>query len=182
MIRIMQSKETVMARRACIQCGRQRRFFALNYAGIRLDRKKPYNPFPNRISPRESPGNRRVDFLCVDCARRITVSCTEHGAIRDNTWSRRQPPRCTKCVAEAKLGPPPEGYDCIEAVECLSSQGSLLGDTAASAAYLERNPCTCGGKWDLIVYNSPMPSGIADAGYRCSSCGKKKWFRFIMWR
>ena len=169
-----------MAKKSCIECGKQKGVFSRNYAGLRLDKKNSINLFPSRMSPKESPGKRRAEFLCVNCARKIIVKCAEHGTIHDNTWSGGRPPKCSKCIEEAKLGPPPEGYDCIEAVDCQSSRGSLMGDVMSSEAYLKKNPCVCGGQWKMIVYNSPIPSGIADAGYYCSSCGEKKWFRFIV--
>jgi len=176
--------EIVMSRKACMNCGNRKKFFAHNYAGFDLRHSSKSHAFPRRIMPSRLPGNSRREYLCEDCANAMTIECTDHGALRGTPFENGQLLlTCNECEQEReRFGSPPNGYDSIEAVECPTPfQSGLLRANPVVDRYLASHPCQCGGKWELVVGNSPYESGIADNGYQCQSCGKKKWFRFRLW-
>lgn len=171
-----------MSKKTCIKCGKIKKFLSPNYAGLKLDKNKKSYPFLTRITPRETPGDAKSDYLCEECVNSIVVTCDEHGEIKDKTWKNGNPPKCLKCKEEYnRFGAPPTFYQSIEAFECQGTSGSFQGDLGLQQQILLSHPCKCGGKWKLLVGNSPMPSGIADNGYVCESCGYYKWFRFRLW-
>jgi len=106
--------------------------------------------------------------------------------------------RCRKESSEAEavrlsaVGHPPAGYDAITAVDLsvIPSANAALDNSifagihsgSSIAQFIQAHPCQCGGRWDLVVGNSSYGTGIADNGYRCSACGKKRWFRFRLQR
>jgi hypothetical protein len=61
-----------MSKKTCIKCGNPKKFLAPNYAGMKLHKKKFY-PFPSRITPSETPGDSKRDYLCGECANRILL-------------------------------------------------------------------------------------------------------------
>jgi hypothetical protein len=165
-----------MKRKTCLKCGKIKKLFAKNFAGKPLGLKTDL--FSCRIEPHQVQGDPKTEYFCKECVESIVFTCIEHGKIKCN-----QGFICDKCLSEyTKFGAPPNGYNSIEAFECLGSAGSFQGDFILQEQLLSSHPCRCGGKWRLIVGNSPMPSGIADNGYRCELCGYKKWFRFRMWK
>ena len=162
--------------KSCIHCGKKKRMLDPNYAGLELG-------FGDRVSPAQFPGNRGTEYLCKACAQKIEVKCKDHGVVSD--LGAPETPVCPDCRKEyERFGSPPAGYSSIEALDFASEngpQGSWAAHMGEIQQFLSQHPCTCGGQWELIVGNSPMPSGIADNGYRCSSCGSRKWFRFRLW-
>ena len=171
-----------MGKTLCFSCGNKKNLFARNYAGLKV-RSGVSLRYSRRILPSNLPKKAKGDYLCNSCAIKLTFKCIEHGnlpagLLENGTWTII----CPDCETEKKeIGLPPDGYDSIEAVECKSGK-----DPAKSVyevhAYTLSNPCSCGGEWEMVVQNSPMPSGIEDIGYKCTSCGKKKWIRFRLWK
>ena len=165
-----------MPAKTCMQCGAKKSLFGKNYAGQDLG-------FGDRVSPTHYPGKSYADFLCKACAQKVVVVCKEHGDVTGNVSA--NVPVCPKCRDEFRqFGAPPSGYGSLVAFDCQTEQGSQgrWGDESGQVQkILSDHPCACGGEWELVVGNSPMPSGIADNGYRCGSCGFKKWFRFRLW-
>lgn len=162
--------------KSCIKCRNKKRRSDDNFAGLALG-------FGDRVSPTCFPGNTESDYLCKTCAQKIEVKCKDHGVL--SKLGDPKTPVCPECRQEyEQFGPPPSGYSSIEAFECASKsgpQGSWAADMSDVQKLLVQHSCTCGGQWELVVGNSPMPSGIADNGYRCGSCGTMKWFRFRLW-
>lgn len=58
-------------------------------------------------------------------------------------------------------------------------------DPAAAAIfehkYVANHPCLCGGKWQMISHDSPIPSGTSGMVCSCTKCGNEKVFVFRLW-
>ncbi len=165
-----------MPKKTCTTCGSKKPLFGKSYAGLALG-------FGERVSPTHYPGDGATDYLCKSCAQKVEVTCKDHGVVTGNV--RAKAPVCPKCREEYRqFGAPPSGYSSIVAFDCETERGpqGAWGDESGQVQkILSDHPCSCGGEWKLVEGNSPMPSGIADNGYRCSSCGIGKWFRFRLW-
>ncbi len=61
----------------CIECGKNKRFFAYNYAGFQIG-----SVSGGHIKKIVLPGNKQEDFLCVDCANKRKLVCKKHGEVR----------------------------------------------------------------------------------------------------
>lgn len=86
----------------CIHCGKKKSFLAHNYAGFQI-RDKHMHPFPERIAVDALPGRSETEFLCVDCANKVTVYCTTHGAMEGSKFGFGKPPRCLNCDKEKEV-------------------------------------------------------------------------------
>ena len=84
--------------KTCIECGKRKWFFAMNYAGLNVRDGAPH-AFPSRISDITLPGLKDEDFLCAQCANKRRVVCDVHGTIEEDFCSGR-PPTCWACSEE----------------------------------------------------------------------------------
>ncbi len=86
----------------CIECGRKRRLFSHNYAGLNVrDAIKSSLSFAisQRYKDLTLPGKPGEDFLCSTCANKRKAECVIHGVIKDK-FSRGRPPICIHCQEE----------------------------------------------------------------------------------
>ncbi|MCX5886397.1 MAG: hypothetical protein NT096_10895 [Proteobacteria bacterium] len=82
----------------CIECGKRKGLFAVNYAGFDV-RIKGAHPYPERVTHLVLPGDKKSDFLCVNCANKRQVVCTSHGNIPGRI-NKGVAPKCEKCSKE----------------------------------------------------------------------------------
>ena len=86
-----------MAKKNCIKCTKTEGMLDKNYAGTLLTISPTHFPFPKRIKPLTLPGNKSNNFLCNECANKIYVRCSVHGALVKETFSAFGQPRCKAC-------------------------------------------------------------------------------------
>lgn len=87
-----------MANNECLTCQNKRKLIAFNYAGLDI-RKSARHAFPERVIQEQLPGDKSKDFLCVDCANNLPITCSTHGEI-DDTFSLGVSPQCFDCQSE----------------------------------------------------------------------------------
>jgi protein-arginine kinase activator protein McsA len=68
----------------CLECGKKKKVFAYNYAGFIVNESLVL------------PGNKKKDFLCVECANKPKVTCVTHGPIHGRIEFGIVP-TCQKC-------------------------------------------------------------------------------------
>lgn len=84
----------------CLECGKKKGFFAYNYAGFNV-KGSAAHPFQYRIESLVLPGDKRKEFLCVECANKRKVTCKTHGAIHGRIEFGTVP-TCQRCSQEQK--------------------------------------------------------------------------------
>ncbi|MBQ4830607.1 TerB family tellurite resistance protein [Alteromonas sp. MMG017] len=82
----------------CIECRKPKSATAFNYAGFDSSMSR-LHVYQGRIQAPILPGIKDMDFLCVDCANKLTVRCIQHGDISAE-FSMGVPPLCQFCKTE----------------------------------------------------------------------------------
>jgi len=98
---INQADERTSDQINCLECGKKKGFWSINYAGHDV-RAYSKHPFPERIKELVLPGDKTKDFLCEHCANKREAECTTHGQLKNEKFIGGLPPICTKCKDEHK--------------------------------------------------------------------------------